>query len=196
MPSLPSPFRAAIGLAAQALQDAKHLPDKAIELPMLAVSTALQLSLRAQQRYAQLAARGDDVLNHRPTTDEPPPWATFDDPIRRDDGPVIREVPAAGAMTSGVAEPQPTSSAQTASGNRVPANTFPANTVPAKTVPAEPAPRKTAAAKTAPRKTAPRKTVPAKAVPAKVKPRKSSAAKTVRSLRNTAPSPFDTIGDE
>ena len=81
MPSLPTPFRAAIGLAAEALDEARHLPDKAIELPMLAVSTALQLSLRMQQRYAMLAARGEELLNRRETTDEPPSWATFDDPV-------------------------------------------------------------------------------------------------------------------
>jgi hypothetical protein len=78
---LPGPIRAVVGLVAEAAAEAKHLPDRAIELPMLAVSTALQMSLRAQQRYARLAARGDDVLNRRAPTDEPPPWATFDDPV-------------------------------------------------------------------------------------------------------------------
>lgn len=48
---------------------------------MLAVSTALQMSLRAQQRYVSLAARGDDLLNRRETTDDAPPWATFDPPV-------------------------------------------------------------------------------------------------------------------
>lgn len=81
MPSLPMPFRAALGLIATAADEARHLPDRAIELPMLAVSTALQLSLRAQQRYASLAARGDEVLSRRRTGDEPPEWATFDEPI-------------------------------------------------------------------------------------------------------------------
>jgi hypothetical protein len=81
MPQLPTPLRAALGLAAEAAEQARHLPDRAIELPMLAISTALQVSLRAQQRYAMLAARGDDLLNRRPTTDEPPPWATFDGPV-------------------------------------------------------------------------------------------------------------------
>jgi hypothetical protein len=81
MPQLPTPLRAAVGLVATALDEARRLPDKAIELPMLAVSTALQMSLRAQQRYASLAARGDDLLNHREPTDEPPAWATFDEPV-------------------------------------------------------------------------------------------------------------------
>jgi hypothetical protein len=81
MPQLPTPLRAALGLVATAMEEARTLPDKAIELPMLAVSTALQISLRAQQRYAHLAAKGDQLLNRRETTDEPPPWATFDAPI-------------------------------------------------------------------------------------------------------------------
>jgi hypothetical protein len=81
MPQLPTPLRAALGLVATALDEARTLPDKAIELPMLAVSTALQMSLRAQQRYAHLAARGDELLNRREATDEPPEWATFDAPI-------------------------------------------------------------------------------------------------------------------
>jgi hypothetical protein len=63
------------------LDEARHLPDKAIELPMRAVSRALQLSLRAQQRYAALAARGDDVIAGRQVRDEPPEWATFDGPV-------------------------------------------------------------------------------------------------------------------
>jgi hypothetical protein len=94
MPQLPTPFRAALGLAVEAAEQARHLPDRAIELPMLAVSTVLQVSLRAQQRYAMLAARGDDLLNRRSTTDEPPPWATFDSPV---DAPLEDPVPPADA---------------------------------------------------------------------------------------------------
>lgn len=76
---LPGPVRACVGLLAVAADEAQRLPDRAIELPMLAVSTALQMSLRAQQRYARLTARGDEVLNRRRPGDEPPPWATFDE---------------------------------------------------------------------------------------------------------------------
>jgi hypothetical protein len=84
MPSFPGPLRAAVGLVAVAVEEARTLPDRAIELPMLAVSTVLQLSVRAQQRYAQLVARGEDILNGRVAGDEPPPWATFDDPVTVD----------------------------------------------------------------------------------------------------------------
>jgi hypothetical protein len=68
-----------------AAEEARRLPDRAIELPMLAVSTALQASLRAQQHYARLTARGDDVIHRRQVTDEPPPWATFDEPVGADE---------------------------------------------------------------------------------------------------------------
>lgn len=84
MTQLPSPVRAALGLAATVVDEARHLPDRAIDMPMRAVSWSLQLTLRAQQHYAALAARGDEILAARETTDEPPPWATFDDDLDDD----------------------------------------------------------------------------------------------------------------
>jgi hypothetical protein len=93
---LPGPVRAVVGLLATAAGEAKSLPDRAIELPMLAVSTALQMSLRAQQRYARLAARGDQVMNRRPVSDDPPPWATFDEPVPAGELRPIRTDPAGG----------------------------------------------------------------------------------------------------
>lgn len=80
MAPLPTPVRATIGLVAVAVEQARTLPDRVVELPVLAVSTALQFSLRAQQHYAELAMRGDEVLGrlHEPP-EEPPSWATFDD---------------------------------------------------------------------------------------------------------------------
>src|SRR4051812_19746126 len=101
---LPGPVRAFVGLLAATAEEAKHLPDRAIELPMLAVSSALQMSLRAQQRYARLAARGDDGINRRLPTDEPPAWATFDSPISDAD---LRRV--------GLADPDPGERARAAS---------------------------------------------------------------------------------
>jgi len=79
MPSIPSPLRAALGLAASAVEGIRTLPDKAVELPTAAMSTALQYSLKAQQRYADLVARGDALLSRPSVTDEPPAWASFDD---------------------------------------------------------------------------------------------------------------------
>jgi hypothetical protein len=86
MPELPTPVRAALGLAATMVDEARTLPDKAIELPMLAVSKTLQLTLRMQRGYAALAARGDELLANRSVGDEPPAWATFDAPVSDADG--------------------------------------------------------------------------------------------------------------
>jgi len=74
------------------LDEARHLPDIAIELPMRAVSTALKYSLRAQQRYAELAARGDEIISARQTGDAAPSWARFDDDA---DEPPARPRPSA-----------------------------------------------------------------------------------------------------
>ncbi len=80
MAQIPTPLRAALGLVANAIEGARTLPDKAVELPVLAVSTALQFSLRAQQRYAEFALRGDELIGRlRGLPEEPPSWATFDD---------------------------------------------------------------------------------------------------------------------
>lgn len=76
------------------LDEARHLPDKAIELPMRAVSNALKYSLRAQQRYAELAARGDEIIAARQTGDAAPAWARFDDDDSPD-GPPARPRPSA-----------------------------------------------------------------------------------------------------
>src|SRR4051812_23187602 len=106
----PGPVRAVVGLLASAAEEAKHLPDRAIELPMLAVSSALQASLRAQQRYARLAARGDEVLSRRRPTDDPPPWPTSAEPVpiegRRGGGPAGR-ARAASDLREGLLGPAP-----------------------------------------------------------------------------------------
>lgn len=98
MPPLPSPVRVALGLAATMLDEARSLPDKAIEMPMRAISTALKLSLRAQQRYAALAARGDEVIAARQTAEEAPGWATFDDDTSDGSGPAGRKPSAFDAV--------------------------------------------------------------------------------------------------
>jgi hypothetical protein len=80
MSHIPTPIRAALGLAATAVAEARKLPETLPQLPVAAVSTAMQASLRVQQRIATLAARGDEVISQlRGTSAEPPAWATFDD---------------------------------------------------------------------------------------------------------------------
>ena len=92
MPQLPAPLRAAIGAIATVVEDRHTLPDRALQFPVLAVSTTLQLSLRAQQRYAALTAKGDEVLGHlHGAPEEPPAWAVFDDPP---EGPADQTAPA------------------------------------------------------------------------------------------------------
>lgn len=77
---IPTPLRAVAGLAAATIDEAKRLPNRLVGLPVLAVSTALQTSLKVQQHYADLVIRGDELLAQlRPEPAEPPSWATFDD---------------------------------------------------------------------------------------------------------------------
>ena len=82
---IPPPLRAAAGLAAAALDSARKVPQQLVGLPVLAISTALQASLKAQQAYAGLVARGDEVLGQLRGQPDDPPWARFDD-----DGPAPR----------------------------------------------------------------------------------------------------------
>ena len=76
---IPPPLRAVAGLAAVAIDSARKLPEQLVGLPVLAVSAALQVSLKAQQRYAELVARGDEVLGQLRGAEEAPAWARFDD---------------------------------------------------------------------------------------------------------------------
>ena len=185
----PGPVRAVVGLLANAADEAKHLPDRAIELPMLAVSTALQLSLRAQQRYARLAARGEDVLNRRPPGDEPPAWATFDEPVSLDelatgpggDGAAERAREASELLDSlfGLSDDAPPPSNGTVKASAA---------APPKKAPAKKAPVKAVPASKTPAKKAPVKKAPAKRAPA--------GSKSVSKPRHTPPSRFDDADDD
>jgi hypothetical protein len=78
--SIPTPLRALAGLAAAALDESRRLPAHLAGLPVLLASTAFEASLKLQQRYAELVARGDELLaNLGPLPDGAPPWARFDD---------------------------------------------------------------------------------------------------------------------
>jgi hypothetical protein len=200
---LPGPVRAVVGLLASAADEAKHLPDRAVELPMLAVSSALQMSLRAQQRYARLAARGDDVINRRAPTDEPPPWATFDDPVaagelgaamrgesdpaRRAASELLEELLAMDGPTRPAADPATKRAATKAPATKPPAKKAAAKkTAAKKTAATKPPAKKTAATK------APAKKVAATKPAAKKAP---AVGKAISRPRHAQPSPFDTVGD-
>jgi hypothetical protein len=193
---LPGPVRAFVGLLAATAEEAKHLPDRAIELPMLAVSSALQMSLRAQQRYARLAALGDSVINRRAApSEEPPAWATFDAPVPDDE---LRAI--------GLADPDPGERARAASqlldellggvdGSRArtAAGTPPA---PAKKSAARvPAKKQPAKAPATPARSSAAKKQPAKK-PAAKRAAKKTADKAINAPRHTAPSRFDTVEDD
>jgi hypothetical protein len=86
--AIPTPLRAVAGLAAATIDEAKRLPARLVGFPVLAVSTALQTSLKVQQQYADLVIRGDELLSPlRPEPAEPPSWAQFDDDPPADEPP-------------------------------------------------------------------------------------------------------------
>ena len=77
--SLPLPVRLAAGLVATAVEQARDLPRLVVEFPVTAVSQALQVSMRVQQRVTELAIKGDRALGALRPVEERPSWATFDD---------------------------------------------------------------------------------------------------------------------
>jgi hypothetical protein len=81
MSPLPLPIRLAAGLAAVAVERARKLPQDVTEWPMSAVSQALQLSMRVQQRITELAIKGDEALAGLREPEEDPPWAVFDEDL-------------------------------------------------------------------------------------------------------------------
>ncbi|MDQ3715012.1 MAG: lipid droplet-associated protein [Actinomycetota bacterium] len=79
---IPEPIRAAAGLAATVLDQARQLPSAITGLPVKVAGLAMQTSLRLQQRYAGLVVKGDEILTQISRTGEADPaWATFDDDV-------------------------------------------------------------------------------------------------------------------
>ena len=128
-PPLPLPVRVAAGLVASAVEQARDLPRLALELPVTAVSPALQASMRVQQKVTELAIKGDRVLGVGPQIEDEPAWATFDDDVPpprrngRDEAPAgpatvspLRSAPAPdpfdepGPIDPGSVDPEPVSS--------------------------------------------------------------------------------------
>ncbi|GAA2798258.1 lipid droplet-associated protein [Crossiella cryophila] len=85
MKPLPLPVRVAAGLAAAAVEQARKLPRSLAGLPVTVASTAMQLSMRAQQHVTELAIKGDEILATLRPAEETPEWATFDEDL--DDAP-------------------------------------------------------------------------------------------------------------
>lgn len=79
MNPLPLPVRLAAGLVVTAVESARDLPRLVVEFPVTAVSQALQVSMRVQQKVTELAIKGDRALGVLRPVEEKPSWATFDD---------------------------------------------------------------------------------------------------------------------
>ena len=194
------PFAARVvtGLIVTALEETRKLPSTAVTLPMTAVSQTLQAGMRFQQGIAELAIKGDEVLDalfHR--AQEEPEWATFDDDPPADvthdpksqpsTGPDPDSGPGTATVTPITAAPTATASAEPSTSSATPGHipTAPDEPTPADmpseqadtvepTAPAKAAkaPAKKAAAKKAP---AAAKAAPAKAAPSKAAPSKPSS---------------------
>jgi hypothetical protein len=176
---LPGPIRAAVGLVAAATDEARHLPDRALELPMLAVSTALQASVRAQQRYARLTARGDALLNRQRPTDEPPAWATFDDAVPAQQPRSRSPFDDAGGLEAGALDAADTATAAAQMIGDLFGVSDPAGSNPngAKEAPSTAADAAKITAAKVPAAKVPAKKAPARKSPAKKTPAKKAAAK-------------------
>src|SRR5438128_11166034 len=59
---IPEVVRAAAGLAATVLDEARKLPETLPGLPVRVIGFAMQKAMWAQQQYSGLVARGDEVF--------------------------------------------------------------------------------------------------------------------------------------
>jgi hypothetical protein len=96
---IPEAVRAAAGLAATVIDEARKLPETLPGLPVRVIGLAMQLSMKLQQEYAGLVARGDELLTGIRGEDEPG-LATFDD----DDDPAAAAVKVGTSAFDRVAE--------------------------------------------------------------------------------------------
>jgi len=75
---IPEVVRAAAGLAATVLDEARKLPETLPGLPVRVLGVAMQQAMKVQQQYAGLVARGDELFTGLRGENEPG-LATFDD---------------------------------------------------------------------------------------------------------------------
>jgi hypothetical protein len=86
---IPEVVRAAAGLAATVLDEARKLPETLPGLPVRLIGLAMQHAMKVQQQYASFVARGDELFTGLRGEDEPG-LATFDD----DEDPLPASAPA------------------------------------------------------------------------------------------------------
>ncbi|MGY1824526.1 hypothetical protein [Geodermatophilus sp. SYSU D00079] len=77
---IPQAVRAVAGLAATVLDEARRLPQTLPGLPVRVIGLAMQATMKLQQHYAGLVARGDELLTGIRGEDEPG-LATFDEDL-------------------------------------------------------------------------------------------------------------------
>jgi hypothetical protein len=75
---IPEVVRAAAGLAATVVDEARKLPETLPGLPVRLIGAAMQHAMKVQQQYAGLVARGDELFTGI-RGDAEPGLATFDD---------------------------------------------------------------------------------------------------------------------
>jgi hypothetical protein len=75
---IPEVVRAAAGLAATLLDEARKLPETLPGLPVRVIGLAMQQAMKVQQQYAGLVARGDELFTGLRGENEPG-LATFDE---------------------------------------------------------------------------------------------------------------------
>ncbi|MGR6967628.1 hypothetical protein ACU610_24530 [Geodermatophilus sp. URMC 61] len=77
---IPQAVRAVVGLAATVLEDALRLPRTLPSLPVRVIGLAMQATMKLQQQYSGLVARGDEVFTGLRGESEPG-LATFDEDL-------------------------------------------------------------------------------------------------------------------
>src|SRR3954447_6634275 len=68
---IPQAIRAVAGLAATVLDEARRLPQTLPALPVRVIGLAMQVTMKLQQHYVGLVARGDEVFTGMRGEDEP-----------------------------------------------------------------------------------------------------------------------------
>jgi hypothetical protein len=90
---IPEAVRAAAGLAATVLDEARKLPGELPHLPVRLLGLAMQTSLRLQQHYSGLVARGDELFTGLWGEAEPG-LATFDEDLPEPPAPTANRTSA------------------------------------------------------------------------------------------------------